>query len=70
METKSFRVEGMDCNHCQATVTKVLQNVQGVSEAIVSLEASEAKVTFDPAQVGEERLAAAVDAAGYKLVSA
>ena len=51
MEEVRIRVEGMSCGGCVRSVTGALQALPGVTEAAVSLEASEARVRFDPAEV-------------------
>jgi len=70
MTESTFAVKGMSCGHCQASVAKALRGVQGVSEALVNLDKQQATVTFDPAQVTREKLAKAVEDAGYALVTA
>ncbi len=41
-----YKVEGMTCNGCVASVTKGLLETEGVEEAEVSLESKQAKVKF------------------------
>jgi copper chaperone len=65
MEQKTFKVSGMKCTHCRASVEEALCAVSGVSAAEVSLEAAEAKVSYDPATVSPELLSAAVAASGH-----
>ncbi len=64
MEKKLF-VEGMMCNHCKASVEKVLSAVPGVSAVTVDLEAKSAVVTCD-ATVADADLCAAVEKKGFK----
>ncbi len=70
MTTRTFKVEGMDCSHCQAAVTRALKAVAGVESAEVDLEQAQAKVGYDPEKVTVERLAKAVHDAGYTLATA
>ena len=37
--TKTMKIEGMMCTHCEATVKKALESLDGVTEAKVSHEA-------------------------------
>ncbi len=69
LQTETLKVEGMSCSHCQAAVTKALRGVAGVSEANVDLDRGQATVAFDPAKTDFAQMAAAVDEAGYTLVS-
>lgn len=42
--TKEYTIKGMNCPHCQAAVTKAIQNVKGVTKAEVSLSGGKAVV--------------------------
>jgi copper chaperone len=66
METVNFKVHGMSCNGCVASVTRVLQAVPGVERATVDLERGSAEVVFDPARTGIVALKLAVEDAGYE----
>jgi copper chaperone len=66
METIVLEVSGMTCGGCVRSVTNVLKALPGVSAAEVSLEKSQAKVTFDPALANAAALRAAVEEAGYE----
>ena len=65
--TVDISIEGMMCEHCAARVRKALENVEGVSSAVVSLEEKKATVVFDG--LDPSALSAAVEAAGYKVVA-
>ena len=41
---KKMLIEGMMCNHCKARVEKALSEVEGVTEAAVSLEEKTATI--------------------------
>jgi len=66
METVTLKVNGMTCQGCVRSVTKVLQGVPGVDSAEVSLERGEARVVYDPARAAAAQLRAAIDEAGYE----
>lgn len=67
METKTFSVQGMTCNHCAMAVAKALKGVSGVSEARVDLAKGEATVTYDPATASTAKMKEAVGDAGYAM---
>lgn len=69
METKVLKIDGMSCAHCQKAVTDALQGLAGVESAQVDLQAGTATVSYDPAQVTEAALKAAVEEAGYEVVA-
>ena len=66
--TKTMKIEGMMCGHCEATVKKVLEALDQVSEAVVSHENGTAVVTLS-ADVDNEVLKKAVEDRDYKVTS-
>ena len=64
---KVLTVDGMMCAHCQAHVQKALAGVDGVEEAVVSLEKKEAYVSLSK-EVPDQVLMDAVTEAGYTPV--
>ena len=67
MMTKTLKVEGMMCEHCEARVKKALEAVPGVESAVADHNANTAVVTLG-ADVGDEVLVAAVEAQDYKVL--
>jgi len=65
METVTMKITGMTCMGCVASVTRVLQAVDGVSKVDVSLEKAQASIELDPARTRRDALRAAVESAGY-----
>ena len=66
MDTVELQVEGMDCQGCVKSVTRMLSALPGVSGVDVSLEQGRARVTYDPARAGVADFKRAVERAGYK----
>ena len=66
METVELKVEGMDCEGCVKSVTRMLSGVAGVAKVDVSLAEARARVTYDPARSGPADFKRAVERAGYK----
>ncbi len=66
--TKTLKVEGMMCMHCEARVKKALEAVPGVTSAVADHSAGTAVVTLS-APVADEVLRAAVEAQDYKVLS-
>ncbi len=62
-----FAVSGMTCGSCAARVEKMLRRQPGVSKAAVNLATQKALVAFDPGQITERDLVAAVTNIGYGL---
>jgi copper chaperone len=60
----------MHCNGCVRSVTNALKNVEGVSDAEVSLAEEQALISFDNEKdISIERLRKAVEAVGYLIPS-
>ena len=66
--TKTMKIEGMMCMHCEARVKKILEALPEVAEAAVSHEAGTAVVTLS-AEISNEALTKAVEEDGYKVIS-
>ncbi|MEK7563149.1 MAG: heavy metal translocating P-type ATPase, partial [Patescibacteria group bacterium] len=70
MNQTTLSITGMHCASCSALITRKLKKTAGVEEANVNYGANKARIRFDPAQVNEQGLIAAVKAAGYGAVVA
>ncbi len=66
--TKTMKIEGMMCGHCEARIKKCLEALNGVSEAVVNHEAGTAVLTLS-AEVSNETLKKVVEEQDYKVVS-
>jgi copper chaperone CopZ len=64
----TFVVAGMTCTHCQRAVTEEISALDGVGSVSVELATGLVTVTA-AAPVDRADIAAAVDEAGYALVS-
>ena len=65
--TKTLKVEGMMCMHCEARVKKALEAVPGVESAVADHSAGTAVVTLST-PVADDVLKAAVEAQDYKVL--
>ena len=64
---KTMKIKGMMCPHCEARVKKVLEELPGVSEAIVSHKDDSAIVKLT-APVCDEVLTKVITENGYKVI--
>jgi copper chaperone len=69
VSTTVWTVEGMTCGHCVKAVTEEVAAIPGVTEVDVDLESGRVTVTAE-ADPTPDAVAAAVDEAGYTLVTA
>ena len=66
--TATYTVSGMTCAHCVGSVTEEVTKIPGVTDVQVDL-ASGAVTIASESGVDDDAVKAAVDEAGYELVS-
>ena len=66
--TTTYKVEGMSCEHCVRAVSAEVGGLDGVSAVDVDLATGEVAVTSE-SPLDEAQVQAAVDEAGYELVT-
>ena len=65
MQTATLNISGMTCGGCVRSVSNVLNTLDGVAKADVSLDKQCAVVEFDAEKVNTGQLKRAVEEAGY-----
>ena len=68
MKKIEIKVEGMHCESCSNRLTKILNNVEGVKTAEVSLENKLAKIEYDETVAKLDDLYEAIEDAGFEVV--
>jgi copper chaperone len=63
METRTYAVPEMQCDHCRAAVAQELEGVAGVDRVDVDLDTKRVVVRGD--RLDDAALIAAIDEAGY-----
>lgn len=64
-ETHTYKVQGMDCNHCKTNVEKAIRSVPGVETVTIDLQSGMATVVGDG--VSDEEVKSAVESIGYSI---
>ena len=64
---KTIKIEGMMCGHCEATVKKALEAIDGVVSAEPSHTENKAVLTLDK-DVSDALLQKTVEDLGYKFI--
>jgi len=67
-ETATLTVLGMSCATCSGTVEDALAELPGVIRADVNVAADEARVQYNPTDVGIGEIAATIEEAGFEPV--
>ncbi|MCP1660821.1 heavy-metal-associated domain-containing protein [Neisseria perflava] len=65
MANITLNIGGMTCGGCVKSVTRILEGVDGVSSAAVSLENNSAVVEFDEGKTNPAALIEAVEDGGF-----
>lgn len=65
MESIALNVEGMTCGGCVKSVTRILENTDGVAKAEVSLENKSAVIEFDATKTNVDALIEAIEDGGF-----
>ena len=66
MKETNLKIEGMHCAGCSTRLEKVLNNLEGVETAKVSLEEKKATIKYDETKINIENLKEAIEDAGFK----
>lgn len=68
MKTVIFKIEGMNCSGCANTIKTLVEGEPGVQATTVSFDEGQARILYDPNIVSEDRLVAAVQKPGFRVV--
>lgn len=66
MKEIKLKIEGMHCTGCSNRLEKILNNTDGVENAIVSFEEKQAIITYNESQIDPEKLKENIKDAGFK----
>lgn len=68
MKKETYKIEGMHCASCVATIERVLGKKAGIHSASVNFASESALIEFDENIISESGLVETVKEAGYKLL--
>lgn len=63
---EEIRITGLHCSGCADRVSNVLNELEGIRSADVSLDEKQAAITFDKDQVDFPQMKEAIEEAGYQ----
>lgn len=66
MKEIKLKIEGMHCAGCSTRLEKVLNNLEGVETAKVSLEEKKATIKYDETKISLESIKEAIEDTGFK----
>ena len=65
MQTATYSVPGVSCEHCRSAISKEVAAVEGVAAVVVDLERK--LVTVSGTDVSDRAVREAIDEAGYDI---
>ena len=68
MKKISLKIEGMHCEGCSNRLTRVLENLDGVTSANVSLENKKADIEYNEDTLNIEEIKEAISDAGFEAI--
>ena len=68
MKKETYKIEGMHCASCVATIERVLLKTAGVHTASVNFATEGALIEFEENIISETDLAKVVEGVGYQLI--
>lgn len=66
MKEIKLNIEGMHCTGCSTRLEKVLNNIDGVENAKVSLEEKKADIKFNEEIISIDKIKEAIEDTGFK----
>jgi copper chaperone CopZ len=67
LKTLRFNISGMHCTSCALTIDLDLEEIPGVKSAKTNYAKSITEVEYDPGQVSQENIIAAIAKTGYQV---
>lgn len=69
MIEKTYRVEGMSCDHCKAAIEDSLNELSGIERANADPDRRTVEFAYDESRADEAKIKGAIKDAGYTLRS-
>ncbi len=69
VQTTTFNVKGMTCNHCVKSIENALGELKGIETVEVDLKKNTVTASFNEASVGVDKVKEVIEEAGYDVVS-
>lgn len=66
MKETNLKIEGMHCAGCSTRLERVLNNLEGVKTAKVSLEEKKATIKYDETKINIENIKETIEDAGFE----
>ncbi|WP_201535593.1 heavy-metal-associated domain-containing protein [Psychrobacter ciconiae] len=64
-QTQIINIDGMTCQGCVASIYNATANIDGLESMSIDLSANNATVTFDDSKTSADKIASAIEDAGF-----
>jgi copper chaperone len=68
MDSITFEVDGMSCEHCVKAITKAIGELPGTGGVIVDLKNKKVTAAFGNGKVSADLIKAAIEDQGYDVI--
>lgn len=63
-----YHVEGMTCDHCEMSIQKGVNELEGIAEVEANHQDSTTRIVYNPSKTNPEKITAAIEKRGYHVV--
>ena len=64
----TYQVNGMTCDHCEMSIHKGVNALEGIAKVEANHEDSTTVVVFDPSKTNKAQIAEAIEKRGFQVV--
>ena len=64
-----YRIDGMSCASCAASINTLLSALDGIKSANVNLAMEDVSIEYIPEKIGLAEIEKAIDSLGFKLIT-
>ena len=63
-----YQVNGMTCDHCEMSIQKGVNELDGIAKVEANHEDSTTVVIYDPSKTDKKQIAKAIERRGFKVI--
>lgn len=63
-----YHVEGMTCDHCEMSIQKGVNELEGIAKVEANHEDSTTRIVYNPSKTDPEKIVAAIEKRGYRVI--
>ncbi len=63
-----YHVEGMTCDHCEMSIQKGVNELEGIAKVEANHEDSTTRIVYNPSKTDPDKITAAIERRGYHVI--